>query len=181
MRGPAVPYLEPIMGAAWWTVGAAALDGGTGTVVLAAGLGVTGWLVMALRRRYGGGEPLPPGGRGRFLRLVGITAALIAVVGAVLSMQLPIIGPSGEFTVPVAAVMIGVSLLMLASQLDQRSFLALGGAMMVLGATGVLLALDSAGQLYPQGVVGLVAGALFWLASAHRTGLLAEARDRTRR
>jgi hypothetical protein len=176
MRGPVVPYLEPIMGAAWWTVGAAAFDAGVGTVVLAAGLGVTGWLVMALRRRYGGGEPLPHGGRGRFLRLVGITAALIAVTVAGLPMT-----PWGEWSVPVVAVIVGVATLMLTSQLDERSFLALGGALMVLGAAGVLLAQNSAGQLYPQGVVGLVAGVLFLLAAAHRTGLLAEARGRTRR
>ncbi len=65
---------------------------------------------------------------------------------------------------------------MLSSQLDERSLLALGGALMVLGAAGALLALDSSGQLYPQGVVGLVAGGLFWLTSAHRTGLLADLR-----
>ena len=176
MRASPVPYLEPIVGAAWWTVGAAALDGGVGTVVLAAGLGVTGALVMALRSWHGAGEPLPRGGRGRFLRLVGITAALVAVAGTVLGML-----SWGELTVPVAAALIGAALLMLSSQLDERSLLALGGALMVLGATGALLALDSAGKLYPQGVVGLVAGALFWLTSAHRTGLLAEARYRARR
>jgi hypothetical protein len=31
MRATPVPYLEPIVGAAWWTVGAAALDAGFGT------------------------------------------------------------------------------------------------------------------------------------------------------
>ena len=175
-HGPTVPYLEPIVGAGWWTVGAAALDGGTGTVVLAAGLGVTGVLVMSLRSRCGGGEPLPRGGRGRFLRLLGITAALVAVAGTVLGTL-----GWGELTVPVAAAAVGVALLMLSSQLDERSLLALGSALMVLGAAGALLALGSAGALYPQGVVGLVAGALFWLTAAHRTGLLAEARERSRR
>jgi hypothetical protein len=51
----------------------------------------------------------------------------------------------------------------------------------VLGAAGVLLAFNSTGGLYPQGVVGLIAGALFWLAGAHRTGLLSEARGHVRR
>ena len=176
MRATPVPYLEPIVGAAWWTVGAAALDGGTGTVVLAAGLAVTGVLVMALRNRLGPGEPLPPGGRGRFLRLLGITAALVAVTGAVLRWL-----SWGELAVPVAGAVVGAALLMLSSQLDERSLLALGGALMVLGAAGALLALDSAGPLYPQGVVGLVAGGLFWLTGAHRTGLLAEVHDRIRR
>jgi hypothetical protein len=176
MRGTRVPYLEPIVGAAWWTVGAAALDSGFGTVVLAAGLGVTGVLVMALRSRLGSGDPLPRGGRGRFLRLLGITAALVAVAATVLGRL-----SWGELAVPVAAAMVGVAFLMLSSQLDERSLLALGGALMVLGAAGALLALGSAGALYPQGVVGIVAGGLFWLTSAHRTGLLAEARDRARR
>jgi hypothetical protein len=176
MRSTPVPYLEPIVGAAWWTVGAAALDGGVGTVVLAAGLGLTGVLVVALRRWHGAGEPLPRGGRGRFLRLLGITAALVAVAVTALARF-----SWGELAVPVAAAVIGVALLMLSSQLDERSLLALGGALMVLGAAGALLALDSAGQLYPQGVVGLIAGGLFWLTSAHRTGLLAEVRYRSRR
>jgi len=176
MRATPVPYLEPIVGAAWWTIGAAALDGGAGTVVLAGGLGVTGVLVMALRSRHGAGEPLPRGGRGRFLRLLGITAALVAVAGTVLGWM-----SWGELAVPVAAALVGVAALVLSSQLDERALLALGGAMMVLGAAGALLALDSAGALYPQGVVGLVAGGLFWLTGAHRTGLLAEAHDRVRR
>jgi hypothetical protein len=171
-----VPYFEPIVGAAWWTIGAAALDAGVGTVVLAAGLGVTGVLAMALRSRYGPGEPLRRGGRGRFLRLLGVTAALVAVAVTALGRF-----SWGELAVPVAAAMIGVALMMLSSQLDERSLLALGGAVMVLGAAGALLALSSAGGLYPQGMVGLVAGGLFWLTSAHRAGLLAEARHRVRR
>ncbi len=176
MRATPVPYLEPIVGAAWWTVGAAALDGGVGTVVLAVGLGITGVLVMALRSWYGSGEPLPRGGGGRLLRLLGITAALIAVAATALGRL-----SWGEVAVPVAAAIAGVAMLMLSSQLDERSLLALGGALMVLGATGALLALSSAGAWYPQGVVGLVAGGLFWLTSAYRTGLLVEARYRARR
>jgi hypothetical protein len=74
-----------------------------------------------------------------------------------------------------------VALIPLSTQLDERSLLATGGALMVLGAVGALLALDSVGSLYPQGVVGLVAGVLFWAAAAYRTGLLAEARGRVRR
>jgi hypothetical protein len=170
-----VPYLEPVVGAAWWTIGASALDTGAGTVVLAAGLGLTAMLVVALRRRFGSGAPLPPGGRTRLFVLIGVTAAVVAVAGTVLG----IVG-EGELVVPVACAIVGAALMPLASQLDERTFTALGGALMVLGAAGVLLALNSAGRLYPHGVVGLVAGALFWLAIAHRAGLLAEARDRTR-
>jgi hypothetical protein len=74
--------------------------------------------------------------------------------------------------------MVGVALILLSSQLDERIFLAAGGALMVLGAVGALLALDSAGNMYPQGLVGLVAGGILWLAGAYRTGLLDEARQR---
>ncbi len=173
---PYVPYLEPIVGAAWWTVGAAALDPGIGTVVLAGGLGIAGALVMALRKRFGSGAPLPHGGRTRLLVLVGVTTALVAGIGTTLGYF-----SQGELAVPVACAVIGLALVPLSSQLDERAFVALGGALMVLGAAGVLLAFNSAGRLYPQGVVGLIAGALFWLAGAHRTGLLAEARGHARR
>jgi hypothetical protein len=178
MRGsaePYVPYVEPIAGGAWWTIGAAALDAGVGTVVLAGGLGVTAGLVVALKKRYGTGVPLPPRGRGRFLRLLGITVALVAVAGTVLGYF-----GLGELTVPIACAMVGVALILLSSQLDERIFLAAGGALMVLGAVGALLALDSAGNMYPQGLVGLVAGGILWLAGAYRTGLLDEARQRVR-
>jgi hypothetical protein len=178
MRGaqhPYVPYLDLVLGLAWWTVGAAALNAGVGTVVLAAGLGAAGVLVMALRKRFGSGAPLPRGGRGRLFVLIGVTAAVIAVAGTLLGY----IG-EGELAVPVACALVGVAAVPLASHLDDRTFVALGGALMVLGAAGVLLALNSAGRLYPQGTVGLIAGALFWFAAAYRTGLLAEARDRTR-
>jgi hypothetical protein len=170
-----VPYLEPVVGLGWWTVGAAALDGGTGTVVLAAGIGITGGLVMALRKRYGSGAPLPPGGRTRLFVLIGVTAALVAVAGPLLAFL-----AEGELLVPVACALVGVAAIQLASRLDERAFTALGGALMVLGAAGVILALNSAGGLYPQGIVGLVAGALFWLTIAHRAGLLAEVSDRAR-
>lgn len=176
MRVPAVPYLEPLVGGLWWTVGAAALDGGPATVVLAAGLGVTAALVVALRRRFGAGVPLPSGGRGRLLRLLGITTALVAVAGAVLGYL-----GYGELTVPLACAIAGVALLPVSSMLNERSLFATGAALLVLGAAGAVLALGSAGRLYPQGVVGLVAAALLWVAGAHRTGLFAEARGRARR
>lgn len=165
-RARPVPYLEPVLGAVWWTVGASALPGGAGTAVLAAGLGVAGWMVFTVRRN-GSGAPLPPGGRGRLARLMGITLALVAVTATVLGAT-----GWGELAVPVACAIVGVALLFGSSQLDERVLLAAGGALMVLGAAGALLALDSAGALYPQGVVGLVAGAVLWGAGAVRAGLL---------
>jgi hypothetical protein len=184
MREPAVPYLEVLIGAAWWTVGAIVLDSGVGVVVLAAGLGITGGLVTMVRRRYGSGAPLPRRAWGRLLRVLGVTVALIASVNALVQIVARMIlelAWIGELGVPIAAVITGIALVVLSSQFDERIFLAAGGGLMVLGAAGCLLALDSAGPLYPQGVVGLVAGAMLWLVAAHRTGLLAEARDRSRR
>ena len=79
MRAPSVPYLETALGGIWWIVGAAALGGGLSTVVLAAGIGVAAALVVALRQRYGAGEALPPGRRGRLLRLIVGSLVVIAV------------------------------------------------------------------------------------------------------
>jgi hypothetical protein len=175
MRAPAVPYLETAAAGVWWTLGAAALGPGLSTVVLAAGLGVTGTMAIALHRRYGTGEP-PAGRRGRLLRLVVGTLVVIAVA----AIGLGFLGYA-ELTVPLAGVVVGVALLLLSSVLEARSLVAAGAALMLLGAVGAVLALDSAGRLYPQGVVGLGAGALLWLFGAQRTGLLAEVRERTRR
>lgn len=175
MRVPALPYLETTLAAVWWTLGAAALGGGLGTVVLAAGLGVTGALVLALRGREPS-TPLPPGGRTRLLRL--LVGAGVVIVGA--GAGLGYLG-YGELAVPLAAVVVGVALMLLSPMLDDRAPVAAGAVLMVLGAAGAVLALDSAGQLYPQGLVGLGAGAALWLFGAQRTGLLAELRQRSRR
>lgn len=171
-----VPFLEPVAGGLWWTVGAAALPGGIGTVVLAAGLGLAAWLIVTLRRQHGSGAPLTAGGRGRLWRIVGITVGLVAAAGIAL-------GATGwaELTVPLACAMVGAALFPVSSLLDVRALLAAGAALMVLGAAGAVLALGSAGQLYPQGVVGLVAGALLWTVGAHRMGLLAQLWGRARR
>lgn len=170
-----VPYLEPVAGAVWWTVGAAALDGGVGTVVLAGGLGVTGAELVALYRRHGSGARLPVELRNRVLGVVGGAGALVAVAGAVLG-----IVALGELAAPLACAITGVGLVVLSSLLDERSLLAAGAALMVLGAVGALLALGSAGPLYPQGVVGLLAGALLWVTGVYRGGLVAQARGRAR-
>lgn len=173
MRVPAVPFLEPVLGGLWWTVGALALSAGTSTVVLAAGIGVTCGLVVTLRRRYGGGEPLPPGAKGRLVRVVVTAVVLVAIASSLLPMA-----GLGELAVPVACAIAGGALFPAASLLDERALLAAGAVLLVLGATGALAALDSGGVLYPQGVVGMVAGAAVWLAGARRSGLLAEVRAR---
>jgi hypothetical protein len=173
MRSSVVPFLEPLLGGLWWAVGALALSAGLGTVVLAAGIGVTGGLIGALRRRHGSGEPLPPGGRGRLLRIAFVTIVFAVAAGPLLDM----VG-LGELAVPVACAVTALALFPLASMLDDRALLAAGGLMLVFAATGALFALDSAGTLLPQGLVGMAAGVVIWLAGAQRTGLLAEARAR---
>jgi hypothetical protein len=176
MRAPVAPYVEAVAAAVWWTVGAVALGGGLSTAVLAVGLGVTGALVAALRRRFGSGTPLPPGGRWRLVRLYGGALVVVLAAGA----GLGYLGYA-ELTTPLACAFFGLALLLSAPVLEQRTPVAAGSALMVLGAAGAVLALDSAGALYPQGLVGLGAGALLWLFGAQRTGLLADALARSRR
>jgi len=176
MRAPSVPYLETALGGIWWIVGAAALGGGLSTVVLAAGIGVAAALVVALRQRYGAGEALPPGRRGRLLRLIVGSLVVIAVAAT----GLGYLGYA-ELTIPVACGVVGAGLVMSSPVLDARPLVAAGSVLLLLGAVGAVLALGSAGPLYPHGLVGLGAGAGLWLFGAQRTGLLAEVRDRTRR
>lgn len=173
MRPPAAPLLEPVLGGVWWTVGACALAGGPGTTVMAAGLGATGALVFAVRRRHGAGEPPAAGARGRLVRIA-VAALVLVVVAVVLLPQ----ARWGELATPVACAMAGAALFPAASVLDERGWVLAGGALLVLGAVGALLALDSPGVLYPQGVVGMVAATVVWLVGAHRTGLLDEVRAR---
>jgi hypothetical protein len=170
-RSPAVPLLEPVLGGVWWTVGAVALPAGFGTVVLAAGLGLTGGLVVGIRRRHREGGPLAPGARTRLIRIVATAVVLVAIVSSLL----PFLGLA-ELSVPLACAITGGALFPAASVLGVRGYLLVGGALLVLAAVGALLALDSAGPLYPQGVVGMVAGAVVWLVGAHRAGLLREVR-----
>jgi hypothetical protein len=87
----------------------------------------------------------------------------------------------GELTVPLAAAVCGALLLPLASLLDRRGLLALGGGLMLLGAGGAVLALNSAGAAEPQGLVGFVGGVLLWAAAAQQVGLVGELRERIRR
>lgn len=176
MRHPAVPYLEAVAGGAWWVVGAGALSTGPGTVILAAGLAVTASLTVVVRRRHGSGDPLPNGGRTKLLQIVIGAVVLVAIASTLLGMV-----SLGELSVPLACAITGGALFPLSTLLDERSLLATGAALLVLGAVGALLALNSAGALYPQGVVGMIAGALLWVTAAVRTGMLAEARGIVRR
>lgn len=149
-----------------WLVGSSALATGVGTVVLAAGLAVTIWLTVT-GGRHGLEPPLERWRSRRLLRLALLGVAL--VVGA--SVLLGLLS-YGELGVPVAFFLIGALLVPASSTLGDRSWLLLGAVLMVLAALGGLLALNSAGALYPRGLVGLGSGLLLWTASAHRAGLL---------
>ena len=150
-----------------WLVGSSALAAGAGTVVLALGIAVTVWLV-ATGSRDVGEAPVERRRSRRLLRLLVLGVVLVAGSSTLLGVL-----SYGELAVPVAFFVVGALLVPASSTLDDRNFLLLGSALMVLSAVGALLALNSAGQLYPRGLVGLGAGAMLWLVSALRSGLLA--------
>ncbi|MCW0214966.1 MAG: hypothetical protein OJJ54_16535 [Pseudonocardia sp.] len=177
VAGIPVPHLEIVLGGIAWVAGTLALPAGTGTVLMAAGLGITGALWVSVRRRHGLGARLDRELRTRVLRLgVGVVVALV-----VLGVALPLVGGWGELTVPLGCAVVGVALFPLSSLLGERSFVALGGLLVVLGAVGALLALNSAGATLPQGVVGIGGGLLLWLAGSRRIGLFGELRSRVGR
>jgi hypothetical protein len=167
-----------VAGGAAWLVGSSALPSGQGTVVLAVGIAVTVWLAVRANRAVDAGRG-PGLDRDRRRRVVYL---LIVGVGLVMlgSVLLRTTGRA-ELTVPMAAAVGGALLLPLASLFDRRGLLALGGALMLLGAGGAVLALNSAGRTESQGLVGLVGGVLLWAAAAQQAGLTSELRDRIRR
>lgn len=166
-----------LAGGAAWLVGSSALPGGQATVVLAIGLTVTVWLmVRAAHAEERHGPRLDPYRRRRVLQLVVLGVAL-AVGGTTVLRSVD----RGELAVPLAVAVSGALLLPLASVLDRRGLLAVGGALMLLGAGGAVLALNSAGRTESQGLVGFAGGLLLWAAAAHGAGLLGELRDRIRR
>lgn len=162
-----------LAGGVAWLLGTAALSAGTGTVVLAAGLAGTAWLFREARRRPASGPPLHRAGRARVLRLLAIGAGVAALGGLGLSLF-----GLAELAFPLAVGVAGAVLLPLASLVGARAYLALGAGLMLVAATGALRALDTVGPAYPQGFVGMAAGALLWLTAAQQAGLLAELRDR---
>lgn len=161
-----------IAGGVAWLVGSSALDAGVGTVVLALGIAVTVWLTVT-GSRDAVERPIERWRARRLLRLAVVGVVLIAAASTLLGLV-----SYGELAVPVAFFVIGALLVPASSTLDDRSWMLLGSALMVLAAVGGLLALNSVGDLYPRGLVGLGAGVLLWAASAHRSGLLAGVRGR---
>lgn len=163
-----VPTLELWLGLVWWTVGATAFATGPGTVVLATGLVVMAWLHPAVRRAHGVGVPLSRGGRADLLRRVGVTIGLVAA----LSMGLGHL-TYGELVAPVACVLGGIALARSSRLLGDGSTAVAGAALAVVGVAGAVLALNTPGELYPRGLLGLGAATLLWLAGAYRTRVLA--------
>jgi hypothetical protein len=167
-----------LAGGVAWLVGSAALASGTGTVVLAVGIAVTVWLVVQATRS---GRPARGPGLDRDRRRRVITLVVVGVVLVVLGGMLLRATGRAELTVPLTVAVCGALLLPLASVLDRRSLMAVGAALMLLGAGGAVLALNSAGTAEPQGLVGLVGGVLLWAAAAQQAGLADELRHRIRR
>ena len=167
-----------LAGGAAWLAGSAALPSGAGTVVLALGLAVTVWLIVQATRAGGTGRGprLDRDRRRRVIYLLVVGVGLVALGGTLLRAT-----GRAELTVPLTVAVCGALLLPLASLLDRRSLVALGAALMLLGAGGAILALNSAGVTESQGLVGLVGGILLWAAAAQQAGLTTQLRDRIRR
>jgi hypothetical protein len=155
-------------GGVGWLVGSSALDAGTGTVVLAAGIAVTVWLVV-IGSRDAAARPMEHWRSRKLLRLAVIGLVVIVAGSALLGFT-----PYGELAVPLGFGVVGALLLPASSLLGDRTYLVLGALLMLLAALGAFLALNSVGQLYPRGLVGLGAGVLLWAASAYRSGLVAQ-------
>ena len=167
-----------LAGGAAWLVGSSALPGGQGTVVLAVGIAVTVWLVIQAGRAGGTGRG-PRIDRRRRRKVVYLVAVGVGLV--VLGSMLLRATGRAELTVPLGAAVCGILLLPLASLLDRRSLLAVGAGLMLVGAGGAVLALNSAGRAESQGLVGFVGGVLLWAAAAQQAGLTGELRSRIRR
>lgn len=166
-----------LAGGAAWLAGSAALPSGAGTVVLAVGIAVTAWLTVRVTRSGGTGRaPLDRDRRRRVIRLVVVGIALVVLGGMLLRAT-----GRAELTVPLTVAVCGALLLPLASLVDRRSLLAVGAALMLLGAGGAVLALNSAGTAGSHGLVGLAGGVLLWAAAAQQAGLTDDLRDRIRR
>jgi hypothetical protein len=165
-----------LAGGVAWLVGSTALPSGDGTVVLAVGLAVTVWLMIQAARAGSRGPRIDRSRRRRAISLVLAGVGLVALGSMVLRTT-----GRAELTVPLAAAICGALLLPMASLLDRRGLLAVGGGLMLLGAGGAVLALNSAGGVESQGLVGFVGGLLLWLAAAQQAGLMGELRARIRR
>ncbi|GAA4847166.1 hypothetical protein GCM10023403_06970 [Pseudonocardia benzenivorans] len=168
--GVAAPQIETVLGVLWWIAGALALSGGSGTVLMAAGLGVTGGLWTLVRRRHGSGLSLGPARRARLVRqaVVAGALALAALVGVGMTSW-------SELAVPLASALVAIVLFSLSTIIGSRSFVLVGGLVLVLSAVGAVVALGTMGSTASQGLVGFGGALVFWVAGALRAGLVSPA------
>ncbi|WP_103381074.1 hypothetical protein [Pseudonocardia dioxanivorans] len=168
--GVAAPQIETVLGVLWWIAGALALSGGSGTVLMAAGLGVAGGLWTLVRRRHGSGLSLGPARRARLVRqaVVAGALALAALVGVGMTSW-------SELAVPLASALVAIVLFSLSTIIGSRSFVLVGGLVLVLSAVGAVVALGTMGSTASQGLVGFGGALVFWVAGALRAGLVSPA------
>lgn len=173
MRQPALgvpaPSLEIVLGTLAWTVGAAGLASGFGTVLVALGLFLTAYLWFVRRRTRAMAVMLHPERKRRMQRLV-----LVGVAGIVLLPSVLALVGYGELATAVSAALVGVLLIMASTVLEERSLVAVGGVVLVIAALGALLALNSAGTGGSQPVIGLGTGLVLWVAAMRRLGVVDE-------
>ena len=107
---------------------------------------------MVQATRAGGtgrGPRLDRDRRRRVISLLVVGVGLVVLGGTLLRAT-----GRAELTVPLTVAVGGALLLPLASLLDRRSLIALGAALMLLGAGGAVLALNSAGATESAGAGG---------------------------
>lgn len=174
--GVPVPSLEIVLGTLAWVVGAAGLDTGTGTLLVALGLGLAGWLWSVRQRRRAMVVALHPARRRRMQSL--IAAGVVGLFA--FPILLSLVG-YGELGTALSAALIGVLLITASAVVEERSLVAVGALVLVLAAIGAFLALNSAGVSQSQPVLGLGSGLVLWVAGMRRLGVLDEMRRRVRR
>lgn len=169
--GVPAPSLEVVLGILAWTIGAAGLASGFGTVLVALGLFLTAYLVIVRRRNAAMVVVLHPERKRRMQRLI-----LVGVAGIVLLPSLLGLVGYGELSVAVTAALIGVLLIQASTVLEERSLVASGALVLLIAAFGAFLALSHEGQGTgsSQPVIGLLAGLVLWVAAMRRLGILTD-------
>ncbi|MBC3190784.1 hypothetical protein H7X46_06890 [Pseudonocardia sp. C8] len=167
--GVPAPSLEVVLAMVAWTVGAAGLASGFGTVLVALGLFLTAYLWVVRRRNSAMVVVLHPERKRRMQRLV-----LVGVAGIVLLPSLLGLVGFGELSVAVSAALIGVLLIQASTVLEERSLVATGALVLLIAAFGAYLALSWTGQGTgsSQPVIGLGCGLVLWVAAMRRLGVL---------
>ncbi|MGE3288929.1 MAG: hypothetical protein AB7J32_22900 [Pseudonocardia sp.] len=169
-----LPRCELTVGSAWWVVGATALKPGTATVVLALGILVAGGFLLALRRRGVHGERLDRRERSRLLSVTFVAVMLVVVTTTVLRM-LPAPFDYAELSVPIAGLIVGVAVIRVGRLLNAPVTTVAGCVVGGIAVLGGLLALQTAGDTYSSGLVGLGSAIVLWAAGSYRTGILGRA------